>query len=85
MGPGAWPCPAVAGKDAPPWFSAEIAPFRSPTRQVIWEREHVGRRQAVSRVHEAEEVDVAGYRAGKRAPFSVPRGDDFLEIPSAFP
>lgn len=31
------------------------------------------------------EVDVAGYRDGKRAPFSVPRVNDFLGIPSAFP
>lgn len=31
------------------------------------------------------EVDVAGYRDGKRAPFSVPRVNDFLGILSAFP
>lgn len=31
------------------------------------------------------EVDVAGYRDGKRAPFSVPRVNDFLGILRAFP
>lgn len=69
----------AAGTGAPPWFSAAIAPFRSPTRQVICKREHVGRQHVVSRVYGqrrevrgegGREVNVAGDSDGQRAPFS---------------
>lgn len=35
LGRAAWLCPGVTGTDAPLWSSAEIAPFHSPTHQVI--------------------------------------------------
>lgn len=78
-GRGAWPCPVAAGTGAPPWFSAAIAPFRSPTRQVICKKEHLGRRHVVSGVYGRRReargegrraVNVAGDSDGQRAPFS---------------
>lgn len=57
LGRAAWLCPGVTGTDAPLWSSAEIAPFHSPTHQVICrttqtQREREGEKgHVVSRVH----------------------------------
>lgn len=94
LGREAWPCPAAAGTSAPPWFSAAIAPFRSPTRQVICQREHVGRRPVVSGVYgrrtearggAGRGVNAAGDSDGQRAPFSDPCANNFLGILSTSP